>query len=204
MAIKGNPNAPTKGSITRVEPIKDMGKVKEIIQFLKKNKWWRDLVLFVIGINNGLRITDLLKLKVGAVRDRAIGSIIHIRESKTSKTNVLVINKPVYETLKLYFKNAELLDDDWLFKSKRGKNPIGIEYVSGLVKEWATEVGITDTRIAGRSLRKTFAYHAIMTFKTPPSLLMERLNHSSYAITKTYVGLAQDEVQSMIVNNEIG
>ena len=52
-----------------VEPIKnkkDIAKVEKIL--LKQSK--RDLLLFVIGTNCGLRISDILRLNVGDVRNK--------------------------------------------------------------------------------------------------------------------------------------
>ena len=47
---------------------------------LKRKK--RDLVLFIFGINCGLRISDILKLDVGDVKGR---DFVEIKEKKTKK-----------------------------------------------------------------------------------------------------------------------
>ena len=68
-----NPNHPKKGSRITVEPIRSDKNIKRVKRLLKDNT--RDLLLFTMGINNGLRISDLLKLKVG--------DVIHIRGRST-------------------------------------------------------------------------------------------------------------------------
>jgi integrase len=52
-----------------VEPIKDIEKIEEIKDVLLE-KSYRNYMIFLVGINTGLRIGDLLKLKVEDVRNR--------------------------------------------------------------------------------------------------------------------------------------
>ncbi len=61
--------------------------LKAIKQLLQNRP--RDLLLFTMGINNGLRIGDILKLKAGQVQGLKPGDVLWIREQKTDKDNVL-------------------------------------------------------------------------------------------------------------------
>ncbi|MDD5207135.1 MAG: site-specific integrase, partial [Desulfobacterales bacterium] len=63
----GNPNHPSKGSMIRVEPIRDTKDIDSIRKLISNNP--RDLLLFCLGINNGVRCGDLLKLKVSQVKN---------------------------------------------------------------------------------------------------------------------------------------
>lgn len=47
-----------------VEPIRDLKKIAQIKNLLRRQKRSRDLLLFVVGINTALRISDLLQLQV--------------------------------------------------------------------------------------------------------------------------------------------
>ena len=64
-----------------VEPIRDMDLVLDVADFLKARKQ-RDYVLFMFGIYTGLRISDILKLRVRDVRGR---NHIYIREKRLAK-----------------------------------------------------------------------------------------------------------------------
>ena len=71
-----NPNHPRKGQSTTVDPIRKLENVKAIKKLVKGNP--RDHLLFVMGVNNGLRAGDLLELVVGDVVDCKPGDVIKI------------------------------------------------------------------------------------------------------------------------------
>ena len=66
-----------------VQPIRDMDQIYYIKKFLRERSE-RNYLLFVTGINSGLRISDLLRLRV---RD-AKRMYIDLREKKTGKQGV--------------------------------------------------------------------------------------------------------------------
>ena len=90
-----NPNHPKNGSSTLVQPIRELSHIQSIKKLLASRP--RDLLLFTLGINNGIRTGDLLKLKISHVKYAKPGQAIQIRESKTGKTNTLYINREVYK-----------------------------------------------------------------------------------------------------------
>ena len=47
-----------------VEPMRDRKKIAQIKNQLREQRRYRDLLLFVLGINTALRISDLLELQV--------------------------------------------------------------------------------------------------------------------------------------------
>ena len=48
-----------------VEPIRDRKKIAQIKNLLRGQKRYRDFLMFVVGINTALRISDLLELRGG-------------------------------------------------------------------------------------------------------------------------------------------
>jgi len=48
-----------------VEPIRDTRKIKQIKNQLRGAGRYRDLLLFTVGVNTALRVSDLLQLRVG-------------------------------------------------------------------------------------------------------------------------------------------
>ena len=87
-----------------VEPIRDIKKVAQIKNMLRGENKIRDLLLFELGINSALRISDLLKVQVKDLFDKEgnINGFFDIKEEKTNKVNRITITPKVQETLKLY------------------------------------------------------------------------------------------------------
>ena len=84
----------------KVEPFIDLKDVKSIKKLLKDNP--RDRLLFIMGINSGLRVQDLLELKVADALGVKVGDRIAIKEKKTGKENVLIFNKEIVDAITGY------------------------------------------------------------------------------------------------------
>ena len=96
----GNQNHPKKGDRITVDPIRKITDIKAISKLTESTP--RDHLLFLMGINNGLRTGDLVKLKVKEIRYLKVGDHLTVKESKTGKKNILVINKTVYKALPVF------------------------------------------------------------------------------------------------------
>ncbi len=193
-----NPNHPLKGSRIAVDPIKRVEDIESIKRLLTNQP--RDLLLFTIGINNGLRTGDLLRLKVGQVRMLKPGSSLIIREGKTGKANILMINKPIHQALRKHLELSDLKDDDYLFKSRKGRNqPLSIQRVNQLIKSWCAAINLAGN-YGAHSLRKTFGYIQRSKFGVGFELLCKRFNHSSPAITMRYLGVEDSEICKILLH----
>ena len=68
-----------------VEPIRDKHDIKRIIDYFNTHDKHKYAVLFELGVNSGLRVSDLLKFKVKDVLNK---SQLALREKKTHKAKV--------------------------------------------------------------------------------------------------------------------
>ncbi len=195
-----NPNAPGKGVGKTVEPIRLLKDIRGINAILKKNP--RDHLLFVMGINNGLRTGDLLRLKVKDVKYSNQEDSIIIIEQKTKKRNVLKINKAVYKSLQTYLEILDPDDDDFLFASRKGGKALSVPSVNRLIKTWANHVKL-EGRYGAHSLRKTWGYIQRMKYGTPIEIICKRYLHSNPAVTMRYLGIQDKEVDEILLH-EIG
>ena len=185
-------NHPRRGSIITVDPIRDV----EVIKRIKSSLHGRNLVLFTLGINNGLRAGDLLRLRVKDISGYGIGEKIRIREEKTGKVNILMLNSEVYSVLTNYLKEEKLDSNDYLFKSRKG-DVLTVASVNHLVKKWCS--GLVGN-YGSHSLRKTFGWVQRVVHGVSWEILCKRFNHSHPGITMRYLGFTDDEVCSILMN----
>lgn len=192
-----NPNAPGKGVEKTVEPIRKPEDIRAIAQLLESCP--RNHLLFTMGVNNGLRTGDLLRLKVHDVKDKKPGETIFIIEQKTKKKNYLMINKAVYKSLQVYIKTVKPNDDDYLFSSRKGGGPLTIPSVNRLIKSWTGLINLPG-RYGAHSLRKTWGYIQRVKFGTSFEIICKRYMHSSPVVTMRYLGIQEKEVQESLLH----
>lgn len=182
-----------------VEPIRDPKKILAIKRNLKEEKNPRNYLLFVAGVNLALRIGDLLSLKVKDILDRQgnIKDFLHIKEKKTYRQAKIKLNETVKEALEYYLKEARITDpEQYIFKSERGNRPLDRVRAWGLIQKWTSEVGLNGERYGTHSLRKTWGYQAR---KQGVSIekISEKLGHKSVIVTKRYIGITQEEINTL-------
>lgn len=175
-----------------VQPITNKKKLDLIKKLLKATNL-RDYCLFVLGINSGLRISDLLTLRISDVKGK---DRIALKEQKTGKHK----DFPLSETCKKAI--AEYLNkhtgNEWLFPSRKGKMPISRVQAYRIINEAAKSVGITDA-IGTHTLRKTFGYWAYQQ-GVDITRIQKLLNHSTPSITLAYIGITKQELDNVYIN----
>ncbi|MFJ7993605.1 tyrosine-type recombinase/integrase [Peribacillus frigoritolerans] len=171
-----------------VQPIRDKVLLQEMKDFLKKNNE-RNYILFLLGIHTGLRISDILRLRVRDV----LGWDIVLKEKKTDKHKEVKMSNELKRAIRSYVKDKP--KSEFLIKSRNGKNkPItrGMAYV--ILSQLAEEFGIE--RIGTHSLRKTYGYNHYKKFNDVVAL-QQILNHTDQRETLIYIGIKQDELNKM-------
>lgn len=200
MANIDHPNVPGKGISKTVDPIRDEEKLREIKDNLRARNP-RDYCLFILGINTGIRVGDILKLKVEDVYFLHPGDSFKVQEGKTRKWNTIAINEEVFQALWYYLNSRSLEMDDYLFRSMRinHKNAINTKHVRDLVKRWTAEVGLKGN-YGSHTLRKTFGYWQRVKYNVAWEVLAQRFNHASLQETKAYLGITNEEIAEVMMN----
>ena len=185
-----------------VQPIRDIKKIKAIKGNLKKRNP-RDFLLFTLGINTGLRISDILRLKVEDVKDQTgeIKEYLDLNEKKTKKQRLIYLNDEVRNALEYYFDKTGIYDlERYLFISDKTKinKPISRIRAWQLIQIWCREVGIKG-RIGTHTIRKTAGYQMRIA-GVAIELIQEVLGHQSISMTKRYLGITDDEITKVLKN----
>ena len=184
----------------KVQPITDVKDIKRIKRLLDSNL--RDLLLFVFGINTGLRVQDILALRIETVEGVAVGERITIQEKKTGKENVLIMNKEMRDTLDRYLaEHTTRVPNEYLFKSRKYHNcPLTTYAVTHYVQNWCDAIKLKGN-YGAHTLRKTWAYQQRKQFGTPWEVIAKRLNHSNPAVTRRYMGVQAEEVEEVLLKS---
>ncbi len=199
-----------------VEPIRDIKTIKKMRAVLRGQST-RNELLFILGINVGLRISDILKLKFSDLLkpNNKVKNSVTIKEKKTSKTKTFYIGDVVTKVLENHIKeNPGFGLDDYIFKSRKGGNkPITRQQAYRILNNAAEIIGLVERddktgniisgEIGTHTCRKTFSYFAYQN-GTSLELLMSLLNHSSKAQTLRYIGITDEEKKDVYLHSNLG
>ena len=184
-----------------VQPIRDVKQIDTIKKLLKQQSL-RDYCLFVLGINSGLRISDLLKLRISDISDKGkIKDRIRLREKKTNKFKDFPLSNSIKSALKEYLKTREYDENEPLFISRKNKGFLLRQQAYKIINDVAKSVGIKE-KIGTHTLRKTFGYHAYNN-GYDITLIQKLFNHSSPSVTLRYIGITQDEMDDVYLSLDL-
>ncbi|HDR7634705.1 TPA: site-specific integrase [Bacillus mycoides] len=182
-----------------VQPIRNRKQIDAMKKILKATNL-RDYCLFNVGINSGLRISDLLQLRIRDVIDEKhnIMDRISLREVKTGKTKDFPIGDTSKKAIKEYLMTRNYEENEPLFRSRKGKEALKRQQAYRIINEAARAIGIKE-RIGTHTLRKTFGYHAYQS-GVDLSILQKLFNHSAPSVTLAYIGMTQDDLDNVYLN----
>jgi integrase len=175
------------------EPIRNKHQVRELANYFLGRGQLRNYCLFLLGVHTALRVSDLLRLTWDDLYDfgtKRVRNSIVVTEKKTGKTKIIALNKNAVRALALYAAQAAK-SGGVLIENRRTGKAISRVQAYRIVRA-AAEALQLQCRVSCHSLRKTFGYHAWKS-GVSPTVIMEIYNHSSFAVTKRYLGVTQDD-----------
>lgn len=180
-----------------VQPIRDPKVIEGIKQYLKLRSL-RNYLFFCFGIYSGLRVSDLLTLRVYMVKKTHINMI----EKKNKNRKRFIIHPEIRKDLDNYISGKR--DDDFLFPSRQMKKksrlkgqPIDRSTAYKMLNDAAKQFGLEE--IGTHTMRKTWGYQLYTQDPRNLALLMEMYNHSDPSTTLRYIGITQDMMDAAIL-----
>ncbi len=186
--------------MSTTQPVRDLNDLKKLRNYYKEiEPHPRNYALLCMGFNTALRISDLLCLTWADVYDfqkQRLLTHLQIIEEKTDKRNCIYLNDSVREAL-FWLKGTlpSICGEQYLFSSTQQNHPIHRTQAYRIIRHACDQLEL-DKHISCHSMRKTFGYQAWKS-GVQPALLMHIYNHSSFQITKTYLGINQDDQDSV-------
>ena len=201
------------------EPIKKIEDIFKISEYLISNKRYRDNMLFIVGINFGLRVSDLRVLRFSnLINDNLVfKDNFPVFEKKTrntrkrKKNRYITINDAVIEAVTLYLENTpDISLSDYMFRGESNRcdknKPLTPQSIDRILKKFSSELGLS-VKISTHTLRKTFCYHQMLMSNNDGRkllLLQKMLGHSSPAQTLDYIGITSEEIEDAYKNLNLG
>jgi integrase len=217
----------TSGKSSEVYAFKSEEEIKSVIGIFDKHIAeatnnhqrqiaYRNKLLFIIGINIGIRASDLRTLQWnfffdkqddGTLKFKNFYVLQPMKQKKQKKFVKLFFNQTVQKIIEAYVNEYPIRDlNDYLFFSREGNDAITVQTLWKIIKDIASEAGI-EQNIGSHSLRKTFGYwcwHQADDKDKALVILQQIFNHSSTQITLKYIGVLDNEIEDMFDSLELG
>lgn len=172
----------------------------------------RDKMMFLIGINLGIRASDLCSLRYSFFMedDGSFKDFYSLQPKKTRKQKKFVklyFNDVVKKAISDYIKEYPVKDiNGYIFKSRKGDGPITEKSLWRIIVEVTAEAGI-NKNVGSHTLRKTFGrfvWHNAEDKNKSLVILQTIFNHSSQSVTAKYIGLTDNEVSDVFNELNLG
>ena len=161
---------------------------------LNKPEGQRDRAMLEVMYSSGLRVTELISLKVKQI-NFARGMIKII--GKGNKERIVPIGDYAMEYLSKYLNDGRRKNknrnSDYLFLNRYGE-PVSRVYFFKQVKKYAQEAGI-EVEISPHTLRHCFATHMLEN-GAELRAVQEMLGHANIATTQIYTNISSKRILS--------
>ena len=175
-----------------------MPEFKKLLKELHKDKKYLWELYARISFCTALRCSDVLSLTWHDIINRCS---LTITEKKTGKTRKIPFNLQTQDRIdEAYILMKKPNPNELVFYNRKTRKPFTIQYINKLAKEWKEKYGLTIGNFSTHTFRKTFGRYVYDTSKDKSEALIlvnSILNHSTIDVTKVYIGLRQDEVNSV-------
>ena len=184
--------------MSTTQPIREISHIRTLINYHLNLGQYRNHLLIVFGLHSALRISDLLNIRWCDVYDfshKHARKTLTIKEQKTGKSKTLALHNEIAKALKHTAHTAR--PHEFLFANTNTSKAITRTQARRIIRTAGEAINLP-YEISCHSLRKTFGYHAWKS-GVSPAVIMEIYNHTSLSHTKRYLGICQDDLNTVYV-----
>ena len=178
--------------------------LKKLLKCLHKDKKYIWELYVRVSFCTALRASDVLSLTWADIINK---TSLTKKEQKTGKVRKISFNLNTQDRFdELYMLMKRPNPAELIFRSKRTGKPFSIQYINRSIKEWKEAYGIQIGNFSTHTFRKTFGRFVYDTSKNKSEalvLLNSILKHSTIDVTKVYIGLRDEEIQSVFSSIKI-
>jgi len=193
-----------KGKLTGQKPPLKLKEIWAIRIRLQISKQTRDLALFNLAIDSKLRSCDLVKIRVRDVtHGAAVSRRAMVMQQKTRQPVQFEITEQTRESIGSWINSAELMSDDYLFKSRnRLSCHLSTRQYARLVDNWVRAIGLDSGEYGTHSMRRT---KASLIYRRTKNLRAVQilLGHRKMESTIRYLGIEVDDALEMSEQTEV-
>lgn len=153
----------------------------------------RSLAYFVISVNSGIRVGDLLAMRMEHLTWADGLATLEWREQKTGKRRIVPLNKVGSDALAGWLA-VRPGKTEFLFEGARGQ--MRSPYMAQCLKSWCEAVGYASSRVSNHSCRKSFVRIHIQRGANL-TVMQKMLNHSTPAQTLEYACIMTEDVKAV-------
>lgn len=193
MANVDRPHVNPNNSLRRHLSQDDSIKLLSFVQQASKNKP-RDTALFMVLLFGGLRVSELVSLKVEDVKFTE--SIVEVLHGKGGKQRTVPLPDLALKAVADYLEVRQFPEAKWLFTNRSG-GQMNRKTVQYLVKHFVTELGL-DPKISPHKLRHTCAT-LLLEAGVDLRFIQEFLGHASISTTQIYTHVSSARLKREIL-----
>lgn len=152
---------------------------------------FRDYTMMMVMLETGVRIGELLNLKLGDLFLKEME--IRITKGKGGKARRVPIQKTCLKILKQYLEERGDVESDWLFVNVEG-TALSMRTVQENIQEYGKFAGISGVRVSPHTFRHTMAKFYILN-GGDVFTLQQILGHSTLDMVRYYVELFSKDIR---------
>ena len=184
----------TQPTPTRLPKVLSRDEVRRLLEATTSLKY---KAAFSIAYGAGLRVSEVVNLKVGDIDSRRI--CLRVEQGKGKKDRHAQLSPVLLDTLRHWWREGkrrrQVLDNGWLFPSRDPVNPLSTRQVSRVFKAAAAAAEL-DPKYSMHSLRHSYATH-LLEDKVDIRIIQTLLGHSKIETTTRYTQVANSVLQEV-------